>query len=36
MWDAWNCFDYTHPNRFGLEAMGNLVELSLFKPIQAE
>jgi len=35
MWDAWNCFDYTHPNKFGLEAMGNLVDLELFKPIQA-
>ena len=32
MWDAWNCFDYTHPNKFGLEAMGSLVDLDLFKP----
>ncbi|HZA51894.1 MAG TPA: GDSL-type esterase/lipase family protein, partial [Myxococcaceae bacterium] len=36
MWDAWNCFDYTHPNKFGLEAMGKLIELSLFRPIQAQ
>lgn len=36
MWDAWNCFDYTHPNKFGLEAMGNLVDLELFKPAQGE
>lgn len=35
MWDAWNCFDYTHPNKFGLEAMGNLVDLELFRPVQA-
>ncbi|HSN93253.1 MAG TPA: GDSL-type esterase/lipase family protein, partial [Anaeromyxobacteraceae bacterium] len=34
MWDEWNCFDYTHPNKFGLEAMGNLVDLELFKPVQ--
>jgi lysophospholipase L1-like esterase len=34
MWDAWNCFDYTHPNMFGLAAMGNLVDLDLFKPFQ--
>jgi len=31
LWDAWNCFDYTHPNKFGLEAMGNLIDLSLFR-----
>ena len=30
MWDAWNCFDYTHPNKFGLEAMGKVIDLSLF------
>jgi lysophospholipase L1-like esterase len=30
MWDAWNCFDYTHPNKFGLEEMGKLIDLSLF------
>jgi lysophospholipase L1-like esterase len=34
MWNAWNCFDYTHPNKFGLEAMGNLVDLELFRPVQ--
>jgi lysophospholipase L1-like esterase len=30
MWDAWNCFDYIHPNKLGLEAMGKLIDLSLF------
>lgn len=30
LWDAWNCFDYTHPNKFGLEEMGKLIDLSLF------
>ena len=30
LWDAWNCFDYTHPNKFGLDAMGKLIDLSLF------
>jgi lysophospholipase L1-like esterase len=34
MWDGWNCFDYTHPNKFGLGAMGKLIDLNLFQPIQ--
>jgi lysophospholipase L1-like esterase len=34
MWDAWNCFDYTHPNKFGLRAMGSMIDLDLFKPAQ--
>jgi lysophospholipase L1-like esterase len=29
-WDAWNCSDYTHPNKSGYEAMGKLIDLSLF------
>jgi lysophospholipase L1-like esterase len=32
LWNAWNCFDYTHPNKFGLAAMGSMVDLDLFKP----
>jgi len=32
LWDAWNCFDYTHPNKFGLKAMGEMIDLDLFKP----
>jgi hypothetical protein len=31
LWDAWNCFDYTHPNKFGLDAMGKSIGLSLFR-----
>ena len=31
-WDAWNCFDYTHPNTAGYQAMGNFIDLDLFKP----
>lgn len=30
LWNSWNCFDYTHPNKFGLDAMGKLIDLSLF------
>jgi lysophospholipase L1-like esterase len=30
-WDAWNCSDYTHPNTAGYQAMGNFVDLDLFK-----
>ncbi|HYS08844.1 MAG TPA: GDSL-type esterase/lipase family protein [Myxococcales bacterium] len=30
-WDAWNCSDYTHPNKDGYEAMGSFVDLALFK-----
>jgi lysophospholipase L1-like esterase len=26
-WDSWNCSDYTHPNKFGYEAMGNAIDL---------
>jgi lysophospholipase L1-like esterase len=36
LWEAWNCFDYTHPNKFGLEAMGNLIDLDLFKPARRD
>jgi len=36
LWDAWNCFDYTHPNKFGLEAMGTLVDLDLFNPARRD
>ena len=32
LWDAWNCFDYTHPNKFGLAFMGGMIDLDLFKP----
>src|SRR6266446_4257843 len=32
LWDAWNCFDYTHPNKFGLAEMGAMIDLDLFKP----
>lgn len=32
LWDAWNCFDYTHPNKFGLAEMGNMIDLGLFSP----
>jgi lysophospholipase L1-like esterase len=27
LWDSWNCFDYTHPNKAGYQAMGNLIDL---------
>jgi len=30
-WDAWNCSDYTHPNTAGYAAMGNFIDLGLFK-----
>lgn len=30
-WEAWNCFDFTHPNTAGYQAMGNFIDLSLFK-----
>jgi lysophospholipase L1-like esterase len=36
LWEPWNCFDYTHPNKFGLEAMGNLIDLDLFKPARRD
>jgi lysophospholipase L1-like esterase len=29
-WDAWNCSDYTHPNKDGYQAMGSLIDLGLF------
>jgi lysophospholipase L1-like esterase len=32
LWNAWNCFDYTHPNKFGLAEMGAMIDLDLFKP----
>ena len=32
LWAAWNCFDYTHPNKFGLAEMGKMIDLDLFKP----
>jgi hypothetical protein len=35
LWDAWNCFDYTHPNKFGLAEMGAMIDLDLFKPTAA-
>jgi lysophospholipase L1-like esterase len=31
-WDAWNCSDYTHPNTAGYQAMGELIDLGLFRP----
>ena len=31
-WDAWNCSDYTHPNKDGYQAMGGFIDLDLFKP----
>jgi lysophospholipase L1-like esterase len=27
LWNSWNCFDYTHPNKYGYDAMGNLIDL---------
>jgi lysophospholipase L1-like esterase len=36
LWDAWNCFDYTHPNKFGLAEMGSLIDLDLFKPARRD
>ena len=32
LWDAWNCFDYTHPNKFGYVEMGGMIDLGLFAP----
>ncbi len=34
MWNAWNCFHYTHPNKFGLAVMEGRVDPELFKRAQ--
>jgi lysophospholipase L1-like esterase len=31
LWPDWACFDFTHPNKFGYPAMGNSIDLTLFK-----
>lgn len=36
LWDTWNCFDYTHPNKFGLAEMGKMIDLDLFKPARRD
>jgi len=30
-WPSWNCGDYTHPNTAGYQAMGNFIDLGLFR-----
>jgi lysophospholipase L1-like esterase len=36
LWDAWNCFDYTHPNKAGYQAMGNMLDLEQLVPDRSE
>jgi lysophospholipase L1-like esterase len=35
LWDSWNCFDYTHPNKFGLEAMGNSIDIETMNLVKS-